>query len=110
MDPLDLPLELEDRIERLEDAIVRSRKLMQASRFAFMAGVALFLGWLSGLFATNGLGLVLGIALSIGAVVLGGSSRQTTAELRSALADAQARRKAIIDELPLVDVSPSAGV
>jgi hypothetical protein len=109
MNPPDAYLELEERIEQLEEAILRSRKLTQASRFVVVAGAALLVGCFSGLLARNDLALILGIALSIGGLVLGGSSRQTTAELRSALADAQARRNAMIDELPLVDVSPHAG-
>jgi hypothetical protein len=100
---------LELRIEELRDAIERSRRLVLAGRASAIAGPALLIGFLLGLVAFTPTRMILALALAIGGVVLTGSSRASTEELRRSLAKVEAERNAAIDALELVDLGDGAG-
>ena len=76
---------LELQIEELRDAIERSRRFALAGRASVVAGPALLVAILLGLVAFTPARIVIALALAIGGMVLSGSSRATTEELRRAL-------------------------
>jgi hypothetical protein len=94
---------LELQIEDLRAAIERSRRFALAGRASVVAGPALLVAILIGLVAFTPARIVIALALAIGGMVLSGSSRATTDELRRALARVEAARNAAIDGLELVD-------
>jgi hypothetical protein len=96
--------DIEERIDQLQDAIGRSRKLIRAGYVAMFTGIGLFAGWALNLFASGPAPIVSGIGLTLGGLVLAGSSKRSTDELMNALRDAENERLAAIDGLPLVDV------
>jgi hypothetical protein len=100
--PVERIEELEIRIEELREAIQRSQKLMMAGRACTVIGLALLLCSLLGLFDFTPVRMVVGIALSVGGVVLVGSSRASTEQLQFSLMRTEAKRNAAIDSLELV--------
>ena len=96
--------ELERRIEALRERIERSRKLTLAGRAAAVAGGALIFCFVAHLLEFTAGGTVIAIALTIGGVVLSGSSRASTEELARSLKQAEAEWNAAIDALKLVQV------
>ena len=82
---------------------------MLAGRASAIAGPALLIGFLLGLVAFTPTRMILALALAIGGVVLTGSSRASTEELRRSLAKVEAERNAAIDALELVDLGDGAG-
>src|SRR5271166_3918035 len=84
--------ELERRIEALRERIERSRKLTFAGRAAVVVGTALLLCFVTGLLEFTAGGAVISIALTMGGVVLSGSSRASTEELGRSLKQAEAER------------------
>jgi hypothetical protein len=105
-----------DEIERLEmqigdlrDAIERSRRFTLAGRAATVAGPALLAAILVGLVDFTPARTIFCLALAIGGMVLSGSSRATTDELRRSLQSAEATRNAAIDALELVDLGEGEG-
>jgi hypothetical protein len=94
---------LELKIEDLREAIERSRRYALAGRASIVAGPALLVAILIGLVAFTPARVVIALALAIGGMVLSGSSRATTDELRRALARAEAARNTAIDGLDLVN-------
>jgi hypothetical protein len=94
---------LELQIEELRDAIERSRRYALAGRASVVAGPALLAATLIGLVAFTPARTVLAIALAIGGMVLSGSSRATSEELRRTLARVEAARNAAIDALELAE-------
>ena len=96
--------DLERRIEALRERIERSRKLTIAGRAAFAAGGALLFCFVAHLLEFTPDGTVIAIALTIGGVVLSGSSKASTDELARSLKRAEAERNAAIDALKLVQV------
>ena len=94
---------LELQIDELREAIERSRRFALAGRASVIAGPALLVAILIGLVAFTPARTVFALALAIGGMVLSGSSRATTDELRRALARVEAERNAAIDGLELVD-------
>jgi len=94
---------LENQIEGLRRAIEGSRKFALAGRAAAIAGPALLIGLALGLVGFTPARMILALALAIGGLVLTGSSRATTEELRRTLAKAEAERNAAIDALNLID-------
>ncbi len=95
---------LEMQIEDLRDAIERSRRYAIAGRGAAVAGPALLVAFVLDLVSFTAVRMILALALAIGGIVLAGSSRATTEELRRSLQKAEAERKALIDALELVDL------
>ena len=100
--------DLERRIEALRADIERSGKMEAAGKIASVVGVSLFLAAGLGLFGLGAAALTGGVALAVGGVVLSGSSKASTDELRGALRDAEAARSTAIDGLWLVDARVGA--
>ena len=100
---------LELQIEQLREAIERSRRFALAGRVCVAAGPALLAAILAGLIDFTPALTILGLALGIGGMVLSGSSRATTDELRRTLQRAEAARIAAIDALELVALGEGNG-
>ena len=100
---------LELQIEDLSAAIERSRRFALAGRASVVAGPALLVAVLIGLVGFTPARVVIALALAIGGMVLSGSSRATTDELRRILARVEAARNAAIDGLELVDRGDGTG-
>jgi predicted benzoate:H+ symporter BenE len=100
---------LELRIERLREAIERSRRWRFAGRASAVVGPAMLAGFVLGLVDYTPERVIAALALAIGGLVLMGSSRSSTEELERALKQAEAERMAAIDGLDLVDLSDGAG-
>jgi predicted benzoate:H+ symporter BenE len=100
---------LELRIERLREAIERSRRWRFAGRASAVVGPAMLAGFVLGLIDYTPERVIAALALAIGGLVLMGSSRSSTEELERALKQAEAERMAAIDALDLVDLSDGAG-
>ncbi|HEX9170286.1 MAG TPA: hypothetical protein VF886_15400 [Roseiarcus sp.] len=94
---------LELQIDELRDAIERSRRFVLAGRACVVAGPALLVAILLDLVAFTPARTVFALAVAIGGMVLSGSSRATTDELRRSLQAAEAARNAAIDALELID-------
>jgi hypothetical protein len=95
---------LELQIEELREAIERSRRFALAGRASTVGGPALLIGLMLGLVTFTPARMIFALALAIGGVVLTGSSRASTEELRRSLTRAEAERNAAIDALKLVDL------
>jgi hypothetical protein len=95
---------LELRIEELGEAIERSRRRRLAGRAAAAIGPLLLIAFALGLVAYSPARAVVALALSIGGIVLMGSSRASIEELERSLRRAEAERIAAIDALDLVQV------
>jgi hypothetical protein len=100
---------LELQIEGLSEAIERSRRLVLAGRVSAVAGPALLVGFVLGLVELSPARMIIAIALAIGGLVLAGSSRASTEELRRSLQRAEADRNAAIDALELVNLGDGTG-
>ncbi len=101
--------QLELQIEGLREAIERSRRFVLAGRASTVAGPALFIGFMLGLVEFTPARMILAIALAIGGLVLAGSSRASTEELKRALQRAEADRNAAIDALELLNPGDGTG-
>ena len=95
---------LENRIEELREAILRSRRLMLAGRASAVVGPALLVFMMLGALDFTPVRMIVAIALAIGGIVLSGSSRSSTEELEGQLRRAEAERRAAIDALDLVEI------
>lgn len=95
---------IELRIEKLSEAIERSRGLRLAGRALVVIGTMLLAGFAFGLVSDSPTRVIVALALAIGGVVLMGSSRSSTEELERSLKQAEADRIAAIDALNLVPV------
>jgi hypothetical protein len=93
---------LELRIEELSEAIARSRRLATAGRAAAVIGAVLLLGLTMGLLSFTPARVLVALTLLIGGIVLTGSSRSSTDELKRQIALAERERNAAIDALGLV--------
>ncbi len=98
---------LEEEIDALAETIRRSRRLVIVGRVGAAVGVAWLAGLLFGVVAATSLALLLAIALTLGGVVLMGSSVGSTRQFERALAQAQTERNAAIDGLNLVELDRS---
>jgi hypothetical protein len=83
---------IEERIEELEQAIARCRKLSLAAKLAIGAGAVLLALTLLGLLAFIAAVVTAAIAAVIGGVVLLGSNATTWTQTESALAASEAMR------------------
>ena len=99
---------LELRIEELEEAIKRSRRLRLAGRALAVLGPLLLACFALGIVDYSPTRMIAALALAIGGIVLMGSSRSSTEELERSLKQAEAERIAAIDALNLVQVDGRA--
>jgi hypothetical protein len=107
--PMDEIERLEIQIDDLREAIERSRRYALAGRAAAVAGPALLVGFALGVVGFTPARMILALALAIGGLVLTGSSRASTDELRLSLQRAEAERNAAINALGLVDLGEGNG-
>ena len=101
---------LELRIEELGEAIKRSRRLRLAGRGSAVLGPALIAGFALGVVDTAPTRMIAALALTIGGIVLMGSSRSSTEELERSLKQAEAERIAAIDALNLIQVGEGPSI
>jgi hypothetical protein len=100
--------QLEIRIDELREAIERSRRLRLAGRACAIIGPTMLVCFALGLTNLTPVRMIVGIALSIGGLVLMGSSRASTEELMRSLKRTEGERRAAIDALQLVQVPDRA--
>jgi hypothetical protein len=100
-DPREEISRLEEHIEELAARLENCRKFAAASRIAIVLGAVLlfFLGL--GVMAFDPLALVGAMVLLLGGVVVLGSNRSTANEAAAEMAEAEARRAALIGNIPL---------
>jgi hypothetical protein len=100
---------LEAEIAELREAVARSRRLALAGRAAAIAGPALILASLLGLIGFAPARAIAAVALTVGGVVLMGSSRSSTEELERSLKRAEAEHAAAIDGHEFIDLGDAIG-
>jgi hypothetical protein len=101
-DPAERIEQLELRIEELQEAIQRSRRLMLVGRACAILGPALLVCLMLGVLRFTPFGMIIGISLGMGGLVLMGSSKASTEELDLSLRQADNERNAAIDALELL--------
>ena len=90
--------ELEAELDALTEAAERcSRPILAAKLVVAIGGVSLLVG----LFRSEAVALVVGIAIMLGALALWGSTRSTRDVIRASLRAREAQRAEMIDELAL---------
>lgn len=92
---------IEARIEALQDAIVRCRKLAQAAKILIIAGAAWLVLTIVGLVPFMPTLLFASLAALIGGVVLLGSNSTTWKETEDELAASETLRLDLIEQLEL---------
>jgi hypothetical protein len=92
---------LERQIEELYDAVQRSRRLMLIGKTGVLGGVVLLTWWTVHTSVLSLTWFLAGVALSLGGLVLAGSSRSTADEQEIALREAEDDRNRAIDALHL---------
>jgi hypothetical protein len=100
--------QLEIQIEQLREAIQRSRKIVAAGRACAVIGLALLAAAMIGVLNLIPLQTVVGIALALGGLVLTGSSKASTEQLKLSLKRTEEERNAAIDALELVELGGAA--
>ena len=96
---------LEAEIDELREAIQRSRRLAAAGRACAFAGPALLVCLTLGLATFTPVRMIVGITLTLGGLVLMGSSVGSTKQLELFLKLTEEERKAAIDALELVELA-----
>lgn len=96
---------LELHIEGLREAMEQSRKIALSGRAASAVGAIMLIGLLFQIIGFTPARVMLALALAIGGIVLSGSSRSTTDELKGQAELAERERDAAIDFLGLIDAS-----
>jgi hypothetical protein len=100
-DPHDEIERLEAQIEELSARIDNCRKFILAARIAVTGGGVLFVALLLGLIRFDLQLMMLAMAALLGGIVVWGSNGSTAKEAQSALAAAEASRKALIGLIDL---------
>ncbi len=108
-DPREEIERLEARIEQFGAKIESCRKFAVASRVAIGMGGVLLLAGLLGAFRFNAAIMTTAIAAVLGGIVLSGSNRSTANEASDQLAEAEARRAALIGLIELHVVGDDNG-
>ncbi len=111
MEPVETPADiarLEQRIETLQDAIERCRKLALAARIAIAAGAVWLILTLVGLAPFVPTLFFAALAALIGGVVLAGSNSTTWQQTEAALATCEAMRRDLIEQLELRVIDDNA--
>ena len=96
----DLVGQLEAELDRLEEAVEQCRKSALLARALVAAGTGLLA---FAVLRPDGTALVLGVAGTLGGLVLAGSTRTTRAQLLSRRAGVEAARAELIDRLLSAD-------
>jgi hypothetical protein len=100
-DPRDAIERLEARIEQLESKIEGCRKLILASKIAVTGGGIVFVALVFGAIRFDPAWMAGAAAALIGGFVLWGSNVGTTRESEAEIAEAEARRAALIGQIDL---------
>ena len=100
-DPRDEIARLETRLERLDDALARCRKIKLVAQIAIAGGGAWMLAVLIGVIGFDPIAMMAAISGVIGGTVMYGSNTTTTQEVKAAIADAEAERAELIESLDL---------
>jgi len=100
----DLPAqigEIEAQIERLSEATHNCRKIAVAAQVAAAGGGLILISMSLGVLRFSPEGLVITIAAVLGGIALRGTNRSTHDEIKGTITEAEERRSALIDALPL---------
>src|SRR5579872_4287576 len=100
-DPRDEIARLEARLERLDEALARCRKIRLIAQIAIVGGGAWMLAALIGVIGFDPIAMMAAISGVIGGTVMYGSNTTTTQEVKAAIADAEAERAELIESLDL---------
>jgi hypothetical protein len=92
---------LESRLEELDEALARCRKIKLMSQIAIAGGGIWLLAVTIGVIGFNSIGMMAAISGVIGGTVMYGSNTTTSREIDAAMRDAEARRAALIGSLDL---------
>ena len=106
--PADEIERLEAQIDELREAIQRSRRLAVAGRLGAFAGVATLVALIFGLAIFTPVRMIVGITLTLGGLVLMGSSVGSTKQLELSLRQTEDERNAAIDALELIQLRDGA--
>lgn len=96
--------QMDARIAELRDSVRRSRRLILTGRSGVVLGLVIFAGLLVGVVDFAPTRMIVAIALTVGGVVLAGSSRSSTDELEGALRLVEAERKAAIEGAEFIEL------
>lgn len=110
MDPAGEIARLEDEIERAADVAEGCRKFIFAAKAAIGAGGLILAGMLLGVLGGDAILLLAALSGIIGGIVVFGSNASTRRQALATVADAEARRAALIDAMALRMVPANAGV
>ena len=91
--------ELEAEIGRLSDEAEACRLLIRVAKLAVAGSIALFFAAYAGLLTYPGPASLLGLALFLGGIVVGGSNKSTLDQALAGIAHAEAARRKLIDEI-----------
>jgi hypothetical protein len=100
-DPHDEIVQLEARIEKLNETIVSCRKVIAVSRGAIVLGATLLAAIMLGALRFDPMFMIAGVAGVLGGIVLLGSNSSTAKEATDALQAAEARRAGLIGQFRL---------
>jgi hypothetical protein len=109
VDPHDVVVHLEERIEELAAKIESCRKLILASRIAVVGGALGLTGMLFGAIRFDPATMAAAAAALLGGIAVWGSNRSTAQEAAGELALVESDRSALIEKMDLDDVTPVAG-
>jgi hypothetical protein len=100
-DPRDQIARLETRLEQLDEAMARCRKIKLLAQIALAGGGAWMVAALVGIIGFDPIAFMAAISGVIGGTVLYGSNTTTTKEVSAAIADAEDERAELIESLDL---------
>ena len=99
---------LEAEIDELREAIQRSRRLVIAGRVCAFAGAAWLIALMFGVATFTPIRMIVAITLTLGGLVLMGSSVGSTKQLELSLKRTEEKRNAAIDALEFVELGDGA--
>lgn len=100
-DPRDQIARLETRLEQLDEAMARCRKVKLISQIALACGGAWMVAAIVGVIGFDPIAFMAAISGVIGGTVMYGSNTTTTKEVSAAIADAEDERAELIESLDL---------